>query len=130
MSRRMRRPEMVRIPLTKDDWIEVKKYLTAGEAREMFALMMRADGDSIDRVKVGLSKVLVYLLDWSFEDADGKPLVIRGQPTGVVEAILNDLPPEDFTEVLKAIEAHEAAIDAALEQEKNAPATASASSAT
>lgn len=130
MSRRMRRPETVRIELTRGDWIVVKKHLTAGEQRAMFAGMMREDGESIDRVKVGLSRILVYLLDWSFEDFDGKPLVIRDQPESVVASILNAIDADAFSEVLKAIEAHGDAMDTEREKEKNDLATASASSAT
>jgi hypothetical protein len=166
MSRRMRRPETVKLDLadvyvrahaellkrTKPqppspeeiaqseqaiaaaralgDWLVVKKHLTAGENRAMFAGMMRADGEAIDRVKVGLSRIVAYLLDWSIEDADGKPVVIRDQPTNVVASALDALEPDSYREILTAIEAHEEAMEKAREQEKNAMATAIASSAT
>lgn len=130
MSRRMRRPETARLELSQEDWLLVKKHLTAGESRAMFAGMMKTDGDTIDRVKVGLSRILAYLLDWSFEDLDGKPLVIRDQPSHVMAAILDNLPSEDFAEVLAAIEAHAEAMELEREQEKNERATASAFVAT
>lgn len=130
MSRRMRRPETVKIDLSQNDWILIKKHLTAGEQRAVFAYMMRADGDAIDRVKVGLAKIVGYLLDWSIQDADGKDVVIRDQPANVIEAALNALDVDCFREILKAIETHEEAMAEALEQEKNAQATGSASSAT
>jgi hypothetical protein len=130
MSRRMRRPETVRLELPQGDWLLVKKHLTAGELRGVFAGMMRADGEAIDRVKVGLSKIVGYLLDWSFEDFDGKPIVIRDQPENVVVSALNGIDTDAYRDVLAAIEAHEEATTAEREQEKNAQATASASSAT
>lgn len=130
MSRRMRRPDTVRLELSQGDWLIVKKHLTAGENRAMFAGMMREDGESIDRVKVGLSKVLTYLLDWSFEDFDGNPLVIRDQPANAVASALNGIDGDAFAEVLAAIEDHEDATEKERAQEKNALATASASPAT
>lgn len=130
MSRRMRRPETARLELSQGDWVLVKKHLTAGETRGMFAGMMRADGESIERTKVGLSKILAYLLDWSFEDFDGKPIVIRDQPENVVTSALNGIESDAYSEVLRAIEAHEEAMEQEREAEKNVPATASASLAT
>lgn len=127
MSKRMRRPETATLEISQGDWLLVKKHLTAGEQRQMFALMMRADGEAIDRVKVGLAKILTYLLDWSIEDADGKRVVILDQPVSAVEGALNALDPDSYREILTAIEAHEEAMEQAREAEKNAPATAIAS---
>jgi hypothetical protein len=84
----MRRPETARLELTQGDWLIVKKHLTAGEQLAMFAGMMNEGGDEIQRVKVGFNKILTYLLDWSFEDFDGKPLVIRDKPERDVAAML------------------------------------------
>ena len=77
MSIRFRHPETLRLALTRGDWILVKKHLTAGETRRVFRRMIRqgATGDEIDSLQVGLSKMIVYLLDWSFHDADGNPVV-------------------------------------------------------
>ena len=130
MSRRMRRPDTVKLDISQGDWLLVKRHLTAGEQRAMFAGMMREDGEGIDRVKVGFSKILTYLLDWSFEDFDGKPLVIAGQPENVVSAALNGIDGDAFSDVLAAIEAHMDAMEKARELEKNAAATVSASLAT
>lgn len=133
MALRMRRPETVRLPLADDDWIVVKKHLTAGERRQMFADMLRygVDGDEkVDRLKVGLSKIVAYLLDWSGVDADGKPIDITGKSPSELTSIVNDLPPEAFSDILTAVVEHDAAMDASREKEKNAPAGESASSAT
>jgi hypothetical protein len=126
----MRRPETARLELTQGDWLMVKKHLTAGEHRAMFARMMKA-GDGVDRLdptRVGLAKIVTFLLDWSFTDADGKPVVIRDQSAAVLEAALDALDPESFTEVLKAIEGHMQATEEARAQEKNGQGGENASS--
>ncbi len=130
MSRRMRRPETVRVELSQGDWLLLKKHLTAGEQLAMFAGMMNEGGDGINRVRVGFNKVLTYLLDWSFEDFDGKPLAISGKSERDVSAVLNGIDADAFTEVLLAVEAHMEAMAQQREQEKKAPATASGSPTT
>lgn len=125
MSRRMRRPETVKLEISQGDWLIVKKHLTAGELRAVIRLMMHSEKDTIDPIKVGMAKMLGYLLDWSIEDADGKPVVIRDQPYNVVASALDALDGDSFREILTAIEAHEKAMEQELEQEKNAPATVS-----
>lgn len=127
MSRRYRRPETKRLDISQGDHLVVKKHLTAGEQRAVFARMMRTDGESIDRTKVGISKMAEYLLDWSFEDAEGNPVVILGKSPDDVLRALDELPPEDFQEVLKAIEAHEADMEKERADAKNEQATANAS---
>ena len=119
MSIRYRHAEQVRIALTEDDWILVKKHLTAGETRRVFRRMIHrgATGDEIDSLQVGLSKMVVYLLDWSFQDPTGEPVRIRDQPDDVKVDMLENLPVEDFAEVLKAIEAHEQAMTREREEE-------------
>lgn len=94
----------------------------------MFASMMREDSDRIDSVKIGISKMVAYLLDWSGTDADGQPILIRDQPATVVVSALDALEVESFTEILRAIEAHEDAMEKARVQEKNGQAGEIASS--
>jgi hypothetical protein len=133
MALRMRRPETVRLALTDGDWVEVKKYLTAGERRQMFAGMLRqgVDGtDEVNTLKIGLSKIAAYLTDWSAKDADGKPVVIADRDVAAVTSAVDSLPPEAFTEVLAAIEAHETAMEAARSAEKNGQGGESTSQAT
>ena len=120
MSIRYRDPEHVRIPLTRGDWILVKKHLTAGETRRIFRRMIRqgVTGDEIDSLQVGLSKMVVYLVDWSITDADDQPVIIRGQSEDVVADVLEMLDVESFAEILKAIETHERTMEAEREDEK------------
>jgi hypothetical protein len=120
MSSRIRRPETLRIALTRGDWIVVKKHLTAGETRRVFRRMIRkgATGDEIDSLQVGLSKMVVYLVDWSITDADDQPVIIRGQSEDVVADVLEMLDVDSFAEILKAVETHERTMDAEREDEK------------
>ncbi len=113
---RICQPETVTLPLPDDNWITVKKRLNAGETREKFRLMLSKDGETFDRLRVGLAKVLVYLLDWS------GPVPIRDQSPEAVEAALNGLEMDDWEAILHAVEAHDAAATASAEKEKNVPA--------
>lgn len=126
MSIRYRNPEEVKLEISQGDWLLVKKHLTAGEQRRMFKRMMNATG--IEPVNVGLSKMVSYLLDWSIDDAKGKRVVLENQDDEAKAAILDNLPAEDFKEILQAIEAHEKAQDAKRTAEKNDPDGATPSS--
>lgn len=120
MSRRTRKPEQVKIDISQGDWILVKKHLTAGEQRQIFAGMMREQGGAaINPLKVGVSKLAGYLLDWSFMDADDRPMVIREQSADVVMANLDMLDPEDFGELVRVVDAHEEAMAKVRSDEKN-----------
>ena len=132
MSRRTRKPETVTLQISQGDWLLVKKHLTAGEQRAIFKRMMRdgLTGDQIDSVRVGWSKMIGYLLDWSFEDADGKPIVIRDKSDDEIGQALDTLTVDAFRDTLTAIEAHEEAMAKELELDKARPTTEVASSAT
>jgi hypothetical protein len=65
--------------------------------------------------------ILAYLLDWSFQDPDGRPLVIADQPRSVVSAILSNIDDDAYMEVLRAIGAHKAAVDAEVAAQKKIP---------
>lgn len=114
----IRKPETDKIELPRGDWILVKKYLTAGEMRANFARLMVPDGSRVDPLRVGVAKVVTYLLDWSITDADDKPLVIRDQPDDVLLATLDLLDADCYEEVKDAVDAHEAAMQRAREAEK------------
>jgi hypothetical protein len=132
MGRRIRRPEVVRLEISQGDWLLVKKHLTAGEQRAIFRRMMREGitSDRVDPVRVGWAKMVGYLLDWSIEDADGQPVVIRDKSEEDIGAALDALDVDSFREILAAIDTHEEAMAAELAAEKNGQATGSASSAT
>lgn len=130
MSIRVRRPTTDRLELTEGDYLIVKRDLTAGEYREL----MRAAAQpvtvaattgvatmptvTLDPIAAGVATVLAYLLDWSFTDADGRPLVIADQPTAILKAALDHIDSDAYMEVQKAILAHQAARAAVVAEEK------------
>jgi len=132
MARRIRIPETAKLDIGNGDWLLVKKRLTAGESQEMLTAMIRegANGaDKLDLPSIGINRVVAYLLDWgTFTDADGKPLVVRDQPSDVVRSVLKSLDVDDFGDVLKAVDAHMEAMEKEREAEKNAPAGESTAS--
>jgi hypothetical protein len=121
MARRTRPPETKMLHISDGDWLLVKKHLTAGEERALFKGMIRdgVTGDTIDSMKVASSKILTYLLDWSFTDHDDKPIVIRDKSPEDVETALNAITPDDFKEVRDAIDKHMAAMEKERKAEKN-----------
>lgn len=76
------RPSVVRLSISEGDWFDVKRELTYGEEREMFAAMRRASTPEdpnpagLDTGKVGPARLLAYLLAWSFVDFDGHPVEV------------------------------------------------------
>jgi len=141
---RIRRPEETLIQISQGDWILIKKRLNAGEARRVFARMVKSikPGETeapddkpkadveYDVRQMGLSKAVEYLLDWSIKDDDDKPVVIRDRSPKEIEAALESLDLDSFNEITKAIDAHETAMEAEREQEKKQSATENASLAT
>jgi hypothetical protein len=120
MSSRMRKKETVRLSLSCGDWVDVKKHITAGDQRRMFRRMIHqgARGDEIDPVMVGPAKLAVYVLDWSITDAEDRPIRIREMTEEARISAFDELPPEDFAEILQAVEAHDSAMDALRAEEK------------
>lgn len=114
-------PETTRLDLSRGDWLIVKKRLNAGENRAMRKRGLNADG-VVDRFEAGVATVLAYLLDWSFTDPSGKPLAIRDKTSRDIEDAVDALDPESYTEILRAIEAHETRQQQEREAEKNAQA--------
>ena len=77
----------------------------------------------IDPEQVGRSKIVEYLVGWSFLDAAGKSVPVS-------DAAIDNLDAETYSEVTKAIDAHENEIEAAIAVRKNDRAGAIKSSAT
>jgi hypothetical protein len=134
---RVVRPQEIQLSLSDGDWIRVKKRLTAGEAREQFARIVKdapgGERPTLASMQVGISRILAYLLDWSLTDEKGMVLPLRNGrgelAVDVMTASLNSIDPDSFSEILSAVEAHEEAMEKEREVEKNSQATASNSSA-
>jgi len=114
-------PEVVRLPLSEGDWIEVKKRLTVGEARQatssFIGTFTRDGARTVNMETLGMGNVLAYLVRWSFRDSNDLPTTVS------LDAIkLLDL--DTYREIEEAIEAHETRVameDA--EREKKVPAS-------
>ena len=126
------KPESKTLKISQGDTITVKRRLNSGEQRAAFARMAVAglDGEMhVNRMEVGVSLMLAYLLDWSLTDDAGEPVVIRDEPPDVVLAVLNSLDPESFSEIKDAIELHDAAVREERERVRSFPDGASESKA-
>jgi hypothetical protein len=120
------RPETCILNISNDDWLLVKRRLTAGEQRARFTRMYLAGVDGtrhVDPMNVGMATVTAYLLDWSLTDEDGKQVAIKGKPIQELAAVIDGLDHESFSEIRTAIEVHEKAIEAAREAEKKTTPT-------
>ncbi len=115
-------PEEVRLPLSDGDYLDVKKTLNAGEYRQLlYAQFKDTDGDTIrlDHAKVGIAKLLAYILGWSFSGKDGRPEAYNlEQPEEIRRALIDNLDQDTYRELLAAVNAHEAAQEQALEAKK------------
>lgn len=110
------RPETIRLPLSDEHWIVVKKRLSTGEYRAHLRRSARIGDDGVRQVDLlehGLSLVVAYLLDWSLD------AVIRGASQHDLTATLDMLDPDRFVEIKQAIDAHETAMTADRAAEKN-----------
>jgi hypothetical protein len=108
-------PEVVRIPLNDGkDWIEVKKFLTAGEEKKYRTRGMKrvqaTAGEQADKlvevdwVDLSFARAEAYITDWSEK---------KDFSMGALKA----LHPEDFDAIDAAIKAHIEAMD----EEKKLP---------
>jgi len=113
-------PNEVRLPLSDGDYLIVKERLNVGDTRDRMSLALTADGKTVDPLKWGMAVVQTYLVDWSLTDAAGRIVSIREQAPDMVAAALRNLDPDDFKEILEAIDAHEARVQAAREEKKTA----------
>lgn len=128
MGKRCRfvQPESVRLPLSDGEWVEVKKQLSVGEERKAFQAIVGEVKDGWRRPNVemiGVAEMAAYLVDWSFRDAQDKPVPVS------VDAI-TQLDTETFTEIERALQLHDEAMRAEREARKNAQSTSIASGAT
>jgi hypothetical protein len=109
-------PEIVRLPLSDGDFIDVKRELTAGETRRIYARMMRdgiVPGEKTVYVpeQVGLTKMLEYIIAWSFVDGHGAPVEFS-------EDALKNLDVETFREIAEALDVHQTAQEARREADR------------
>src|SRR5262245_25372664 len=99
-------PEVARLQLRGNQFIDVRRELNAGEQRRLFASMVK-DGATeagerakLDPERVGITRIMAYLLGWSFTDASGRPVP-------VCEAAVDNLTQDRYREISTAIDVHE-----------------------
>jgi len=128
-------PEEVRVPLSDGDYIDVKKQLNAGEYRKLLYDQFKENPDGekvvLDHSKIGISKLLAYLLGWSFCGRNNEPLPYNlEQPEEIRRAAIDGLDQDTYRELIAAVNAHEAREDEALEAKKKDRTIAVSSSTT
>jgi len=131
MGSRFVRPETVTLPISDGDTIMIRRRLTNGERRAMFARMYKAGVTplQVDTLATGLAVVVAYLLDWTLTDDDGARVPIRGLTGDELAVVVDGLDWDSFVEIKTAIETHVAAVDADLDLEKKILIGATGSSA-
>lgn len=100
-----------RFDLTDGDWVEIKELLNTGETKAVESagedkpvIVRDPDGrdkvmERIDWKRYSIERMFVYLTDWSFKDANGKPVKITLESLAALE-------PESFSEIEAHIIAH------------------------
>jgi hypothetical protein len=128
---RVVQPDVVRVQISDGDYLDVKKTLNAGEYRDLIAGMAGVshfgEKATVDMKKVGITKVLQYLVGWSLVGVDNKPLPYDiDLPEEARVSALRSLDRETFSEIVEAIDAHESKTET---ERKNVPAGAKESPA-
>lgn len=119
MGRRCRfvPPDVVRIAISDEDWIDVKKELNAGETRRIFTDLVKdfraGEMAELDPRQVGITKILNYIVGWSLTDENDRPVPFS-------MSALENLDIDTYTEINQAIEAHDKAVDENRTARKNA----------
>lgn len=107
------------------DWIEVKSELNAGETRRIFTDLVKdlhaGEKAALDPEQVGLTKMLQYILAWSFVDQDGRP-----EPFSA--SALENLDTDSYREVSAAVDWHDEQVEAKRQERKNGRTSGSMSS--
>jgi len=118
---------VVRLPLSDGDWIDVKKELNAGEQRRVFTnlvkTMQAGEKPELNPEQVGKTKILEYVVGWSFRDGADKPVPFSA-------TALDNVDPDTYAEIMQAVDAHDEAADKARTERKNAPSTPTISEVT
>jgi hypothetical protein len=116
-KQRFIQPGTARLDLSDGDWIEVKVELDYGEQQQLRIASMQPlaiERDmSLEDMQIQLNPFLLrqtlielYLVDWSFRDADDRPVPLN-------RTTLLSLDPETVDEMEAAINAHAAAVTSA-----------------
>jgi hypothetical protein len=124
---RVVQPDVVKLPLSEGDWLEVKKQLNFGDhTRAAIKLYGRtlADGSREPDIEtLGMSMEMAYIVAWSFRDADDKPIPVSF-------SALESFDRETVREIEAAVSTHAAAVTKEIADRKNDQSGSVASAAT
>ena len=108
--------DVVRLPLSGGEWLDVKSELNAGEARRIFSTLVKemnaGEVTKLDPERVGLTKLVEYVVGWSL-------LNKRGQPQAISESAFNALDQDTYAELIAAVDAHDARVETIRAARKN-----------
>jgi hypothetical protein len=111
---RVVQPEMVRLPLSDGDFIDVKRELTAGEYYDL--LLAQSERQSF-------AKILAYVIGWSLVGANDAPIPYSlDLPHNERRDTVRSLDTATVRELTAALDKHEAAVEAARAGKKTTPA--------
>ena len=107
-------PEVVRLPLSDGDYLDVNKELNAGEYVDMLTAL--ADGKPF-------AKAIAYLVAWSLVGVNNQPIPYDvDMPEDVRRSTIRSLQIPTLREISAALDRHEAAEQAALDAKKKTSA--------
>jgi hypothetical protein len=92
-------PSTVKLELAEGDWVEVKRELTYGEQLQLQESSSETDEAGkyhLDVSNFYVNRMVAWVVDWSFEDADGAVVVtpdavraLRGEIAAEINIALN-----------------------------------------
>ena len=114
------------LPLPNGQTVTVRRRLNTGEIRARLgrSSTLAHGARTSDPLLVGMATVTAYMLDWTVTDRSGSVMPIQtlthATPPDFVglEQVLNNLEPDVFGDIFKAIDAHEDAQNAKRAAEK------------
>lgn len=105
-------PEVVRLTLSDGvNWIEVKRELTYGEEQKLAASSLRPDSAemgktiALDMERFNISRIAMWLTDWSFRDRNDKPVPITPATIGALRSRVAAEIDRLLTQHIQALEA-------------------------
>jgi len=108
-------PEVVRLPLSEGDYLDVTKELNAGQYFELLGALVE---------RKPFSKAIAYLVGWSLVGLNGQPLPYDlDMPEDARRATLAALDKATVREIIAALDKHEAVEEAAIDAKKKTLAT-------
>jgi hypothetical protein len=126
-------PRTTVLPLSNGRSITVHAELNHGQHMAYLARVYRESADgtlSRDMLKTGDAMVMAYLVDWTLTDSSGQRIDIQGLPQDELQDVFNNLRIPVALEVKRAVQAHDAAIDAAADALKKTDSTDASSAMT